>query len=151
MFLYIVVTPISTTSGLWSTGNTRKYQQIDVYIYQCVNPFKTNEILHFWYSEVRIYWGITGYNFQIKQWKGFILTLFITAKFFAASIIFAQIYRGYSNFLNEYAIYFIEWSEKCIFHEWRSHEWNIHFLASWDEINGIFIPKFWISFYYIQL
>ena len=35
MFLYIVLTPISTTSGLWSTGNTRKYQQIDVYIYQC--------------------------------------------------------------------------------------------------------------------
>ena len=32
---YIVLTPISTTSGLWSTGNTRKYHQIDVYIYQC--------------------------------------------------------------------------------------------------------------------
>ena len=29
------LTPISTTSGLWSTGNTRKYQQIDIYIYQC--------------------------------------------------------------------------------------------------------------------
>ena len=37
MFLYIVLTPISTTSGLWSTGNTRKYQQIDVYIHQCVS------------------------------------------------------------------------------------------------------------------
>ena len=36
MFFYIVLTPISTTSGLWSTGNTRKYHQIDVYIYQCV-------------------------------------------------------------------------------------------------------------------
>ena len=35
MFFYIVLTPISTTSGLCSTGNTRKYQQIDVYIYQC--------------------------------------------------------------------------------------------------------------------
>ena len=35
MFFYIVLTPISTTSGLWSTGNTRKYHQIDVYIYQC--------------------------------------------------------------------------------------------------------------------
>ena len=35
MFFYIVLTPISTTSGLRSTGNTRKYQQIDVYIYQC--------------------------------------------------------------------------------------------------------------------
>ena len=35
MFLFIVLTPISTTSGLWSTGNTCKYQQIDVYIYQC--------------------------------------------------------------------------------------------------------------------
>ena len=31
------LTPISTTSGLGSTGNTRKYQQIDVYIYQCDN------------------------------------------------------------------------------------------------------------------
>ena len=35
MFFYTVLTPISTTSGLWSTGNTRKYHQIDVYIYQC--------------------------------------------------------------------------------------------------------------------
>ena len=36
-FFYIVLTPISTPSGLRSTGNTRKYmyQQIDVYIYQC--------------------------------------------------------------------------------------------------------------------
>ena len=42
--------------------------------------------------------------------------------------------------------FFIEWSEKCIFHEWRSHEWNIHFLASRDEIDGIFIPKIWIFF-----
>ena len=37
MFFYIVLTPISTTSGLLSTGNTRKYHQIDVYIYQCEN------------------------------------------------------------------------------------------------------------------
>ena len=37
MFFYIVLTPISTTSGLRSTGNTRKYHQIDVYIYQCVS------------------------------------------------------------------------------------------------------------------
>ena len=35
-FFYIVITPISTTSGLWSTGKMRKYHQIDVYIYQCV-------------------------------------------------------------------------------------------------------------------
>ena len=35
MFFYIVLTAISTTSGLWSTGNTRKYHQLDVYIYQC--------------------------------------------------------------------------------------------------------------------
>ena len=34
MFFFLVLTPISTTSGLWSTGNTRKYHQIDVYIYQ---------------------------------------------------------------------------------------------------------------------
>ena len=36
ILFYIVLTSISTTSGLWSTGNVRKYQQIDVYIYQCV-------------------------------------------------------------------------------------------------------------------
>ena len=36
MFFYIVLTPISTTSGLRSAGNTRKYHQIDVYIYQYV-------------------------------------------------------------------------------------------------------------------
>ena len=35
MFFYIVLTPISTTFGLLSTGHTRKYHQIDVYIYQC--------------------------------------------------------------------------------------------------------------------
>ena len=35
MFFYIVLTPKSTTSGLWRTGNTRKYHQIYVYIYQC--------------------------------------------------------------------------------------------------------------------
>ena len=35
MLFYIVLTPISTTSGLWSTDNTRKYHQIDTYIYQC--------------------------------------------------------------------------------------------------------------------
>ena len=35
MYFYTVLTPISTTSILWSTGKTRKYQQIDVYIYQC--------------------------------------------------------------------------------------------------------------------
>ena len=34
-FFYVVLTPISTTSGIWSTGITRKYHQIDVYIYQC--------------------------------------------------------------------------------------------------------------------
>ena len=36
MFFDIVLTPISTTSGIEGTGNTRKYHQIDVYIYQCV-------------------------------------------------------------------------------------------------------------------
>ena len=35
MFFYKVLTPISTTSDIWSSGNTRKYQQIDTYIYQC--------------------------------------------------------------------------------------------------------------------
>ena len=54
MFFYIVLTPISTTSGLWSTGNTRKYHQIYVYIYmyQCVIglPAKhhINDVLIIW-------------------------------------------------------------------------------------------------------
>ena len=39
---YIVLTPISITSGLKSTGNTRKYHQIDVYIYQCENNLLQN-------------------------------------------------------------------------------------------------------------
>ena len=43
MFFYIVLTPISTTSGLWSTGNTPKYQQIDVYIYQCDVAYQIKE------------------------------------------------------------------------------------------------------------
>ena len=34
---YIVLTPISTTYVLLSIGNTRKYQQIEVYIYQCAD------------------------------------------------------------------------------------------------------------------
>ena len=37
-----------------------------------------------------------------------------------------RIYRGYSNFCHEYDIYFIEWNEKCIFHEWRRNKWHIH-------------------------
>ena len=35
MFLYLVLTLISTTSGLRSTGKTRKYQQIGLHIDQC--------------------------------------------------------------------------------------------------------------------
>ena len=46
MFFYIVLTPISTTSGLRSTGNTRKYHQIDVYIYQCDTWYRQN-VLYF--------------------------------------------------------------------------------------------------------
>ena len=41
-FFYIVLTLISTISGLWSTGNTRKYHQIDVYIYQCEDELIQN-------------------------------------------------------------------------------------------------------------
>ena len=55
-FFYIVLTPISTTSGLWSTGNTRKYHQIDVYIYQCevraLQAVAVNERLFFRKSSV---------------------------------------------------------------------------------------------------
>ena len=40
MFFYIVLTPISTISGLRSTGNTHKYHQIDIYIYQCATDKK---------------------------------------------------------------------------------------------------------------
>ena len=36
MFFFIVLTRLYTTTDLLSTGNTRKYQQIDVYIYQSV-------------------------------------------------------------------------------------------------------------------
>ena len=46
MFFYIVLMPISTTSGLLGTGNTGKYHQIDVYIYQCDNAlFKYFQML----------------------------------------------------------------------------------------------------------
>ena len=37
MLFFTVLTPISTTSGIYSTDNTRKYQQIDVYIYYCAD------------------------------------------------------------------------------------------------------------------
>ena len=43
-------------------------------------------------------------------------------------------------------------ARKCIFHSWLRHSWNMHFFASLDEINGIFIPKNWISsIYYMFL
>ena len=45
MFFYIVLTQIFTTSSLQSTGNMRKYQQIDVYIYQCANAFKDSAVV----------------------------------------------------------------------------------------------------------
>ena len=48
MFLYIVLTPISTTSGLWSTRKTRKYQQIDVYIYQLDTVQLNVHIFMYW-------------------------------------------------------------------------------------------------------
>ena len=32
---HVYLYSINTNIGLWSTGNTRKYHQIDVYIYQC--------------------------------------------------------------------------------------------------------------------
>ena len=52
MLLFIVLAPISTTSGLWSTGNTRKYQQIDVNIYQCETGIFVCDILVYitWYQ-----------------------------------------------------------------------------------------------------
>ena len=43
---------------------------------------------------------------------------------------------------------FISSSEvkKCIFHECRRHEWNIHFFTSRDEIKVIFMTNIWIFF-----
>ena len=49
-----VLTPISTTSGLWSTGITRKYQQIDVYINQCDDAtYKTSMRFALWFQTRR--------------------------------------------------------------------------------------------------
>ena len=54
MFFYIVLTPISTTSGVRSTDNTRKYQQIDIYNYQCaVTKKKKNSIFYVFYIDFR--------------------------------------------------------------------------------------------------
>ena len=43
---------------------------------------------------------------------------------------------------------FISSSEmkKCIFHECRRHEWNIHFFTSRDEIKIVFTTNIWIFF-----
>ena len=51
MIFYIVLTPISTTSGLWSTGNTHKYHQIDVYIYQCDIKYRR----FIWFSQQNLF------------------------------------------------------------------------------------------------
>ena len=54
------------------------------------------------------------------------------------------------NFWNDYAIYFISWSEKMNISFVASPLMKYAFFASLDEINGIFIPKIWISsIYYI--
>ena len=84
-----------------------------------------------------------GYSLQCMH---LLFSFTTTTEYMLFNLDITQINRGYLNFWNEYDIYFIEWSENCIFHEWRSHEWNIHFLASRDEINGIYIPKNWIFF-----
>ena len=52
MFFYIVLTPISITSGLWSTGNTRKNHQIDVYIYQCDLHLLQKFLFLFYWSQI---------------------------------------------------------------------------------------------------
>ena len=48
---------------------------------------------------------------------------------------------------------FISSSEvkKCIFHECRRQEWNIHFFTSLDEIKVIFTPNIWIFFLFLDL
>ena len=88
MFFYIVLTPISTTSGLWSTGNKRKYHQIDVYIYQCEHGVlekleKSFLIMHSYLmacimvkshwkqfnAQVKVYWILIAvYNYHSIYW-----------------------------------------------------------------------------------
>ena len=41
-------------------------------------------------------------------------------------------------------------ARKWIFHWWLRHSWNMHFIVTLDEINGIFIPKIWISSIYLK-
>ena len=61
MFFYIVLTPISTTFGLWSTDITRKYHQIDVYIYQCgfyCCSFIVVVPIVWWFCVDSLFWGV---------------------------------------------------------------------------------------------
>ena len=51
----------------------------------------------------------------------------------------------YRRSVLEYAIYFIEWSEKMNISFVSKPLMKYAFFASLDEINGIFIPKIWIS------
>ena len=50
--------------------------------------------------------------------------------------------------MNEYAIYFISWSEKMFISFVASPLMKYSFFASLNEIKGIFIPKLWISSLY---
>ena len=66
MFFYTVLKPISTTSGLWSTGNTRKYHQFDVYIYQCVLAlFNPGRHIPTWLND----WSLLShFQFYLSIW-----------------------------------------------------------------------------------
>ena len=62
MFFYMVLRPIFTTSGLKGSGNTRKYHQIDVYIYQCVfMGHGQNQTPHNVASDQILYFLLTEY------------------------------------------------------------------------------------------
>ena len=55
-----------------------------------------------------------------------------------------------SNFWNEYAIYFISKSEKMYISFVALPHLKYAFFPSLDKINGIFIPKVWISSIYCK-
>ena len=87
---------------------------------------------------------------KVSTPKNFLLLLFLKN----GQILYSYENKAYLKpwrilkFLNEYDIYYIEWGQKCIFDEWPSHEWNKLFLASWDEINGIFMTFFFLFIIY---
>ena len=74
MFFYIALTPISTTSGLRSTGNTRKYMyhQIDVGFPNCGGKIDSRHISIIALSEHHVdYMNRKGWYSVIMQGEPF--------------------------------------------------------------------------------